>query len=737
MNVENKNIDERVKSIITLINDVRRSGSSARKYFSTHDVPVSIAQYHRHVRRYDKEGVDGLYDHRKDGNARKITSEIEYYLIGLLENNRESSASEIISKIDKRFNINVTHRAINNFRKTHGLERITKPDSHTEELQFPGFEIISALAYHTGIVDTWSDAIKNKIESIKDTELFKENQQLGADHPSKRNKGRFTARYNKLKDVRTTKFNSIEEKIQHKDLSCLQLLDTQTKTISRKNLAVLSLPLITLNGSIRNINKNIGNSLKHVCGYNYKHATIDKYLRELKYLQISSDFIKATADFWIKFWGNNNEQPTLLCYYIDGNTKPLWSSLRCKKSKVSMLGRVMNCLEQVFVHDFFGRPMYFQTYSGNANLGDKALSLMDDIEDYLKSISSDGKVNRVMIMDSAANGVSTLRSIANSNYYFITLLDENQITERKFKHVQQPVRYEYGDADLKDCVVELIDSKDSYIFECRGVIIGWDKGKRTVAVTNLPAEIVDSSGVVKSYFDRSPLQELQFRSMKAAVSIHRVMGYGKKKIKDKKMREKQKKVRKSIEKLCSELKEILDEIEKLKQELVPLYKEERRLKEKTIIKGGKREGDVSTMSTLKTCQKEIDCIHRAIRKIKKPHNEKFKRLQKLRKEWKRIQGKDYVYRVDVELDQLITCFRISFVNLCSFFLSHCIKDGRMELQTLIQSFFMLDGSITETNTERTITLLYLKSFCICRVDLSQECMKMVHIINPAIQPFTS
>jgi len=34
-------------------------------------------------------------------------------------------------------------------------------------------------------------------------------------------------------------------------------------------------------------------------------------------------------------------------------------------------------------------------------------------------------------------------------------------------------------------------------------------------------------------------------------------------------------------------------------------------------------------------------------------------------------------------------------------------------------------------------LLYLKSFCICRVDLSQECMKMVHIINPAIQPFTS
>lgn len=103
-------------------------------------------------------------------------------------------------------------------------------------MQFAGFEIISALAYHTGIVDAWSDAIKKHIKSVKDTDLFKENQQLGADHSSERNKGRFTADYNKLNGVRTAKFNSIEEKIRHKDLSRLQLLDTQTKTISRKTL---------------------------------------------------------------------------------------------------------------------------------------------------------------------------------------------------------------------------------------------------------------------------------------------------------------------------------------------------------------------------------------------------------------------------------------------------------------------------------------------------------------------
>jgi len=45
--------------------------------------------------------------------------------------------------------------------------------------------------------------------------------------------------------------------------------------------------------------------------------------------------------------------------------------------------------------------------------------------------------------------------------------------------------------------------------------------------------------------------------------------------------------------------------------------------------------------------------------------------------------------------------------------------------------------IKEEIGSNNTTNLYLKSFCICRVDLSQECMKMVHIINPAIQPFTS
>jgi predicted RNase H-like nuclease (RuvC/YqgF family) len=54
---------------------------------------------------------------------------------------------------------------------------------------------------------------------------------------------------------------------------------------------------------------------------------------------------------------------------------------------------------------------------------------------------------------------------------------------------------------------------------------------------------------------------------------------------------------------------------------------------------GKRDGDADTLSALKTCQKEINRIKRSISKLKKPIKAKFDKLQRLRKEWKRIRGK--------------------------------------------------------------------------------------------------
>jgi hypothetical protein len=57
------------------------------------------------------------------------------------------------------------------------------------------------------------------------------------------------------------------------------------------------------------------------------------------------------------------------------------------------------------------------------------------------------------------------------------------------------------------------------------------------------------------------------------------------------------------------------------------------------------------------------------------------------KEEKRLRGKDKVYRIDTELDRIMTCFKLSFVNLCSLFLKRCFNGEKMELLTLFESIF--------------------------------------------------
>ena len=192
----------------------------------------------------------------------------------------------------------------------------------------------------------------------------------------------------------------------------------------------------------------------------------------------------------------------------------------------------MNCLEQVFIHDGQGHPIYFQTFNGHADLGKNALKMMDTLSEYLEATTTlEGQftVNRILIMDAAGNGVKTLRELSDSDsdYYYITMLDSNLLNERKVKSKSGEKRYEYGDAHLVDCTLELEDSNDKgYIFETIAVEVQWDNGRTSVLITSVPETIFSADYVVKSYFDRWPAQELDFKDMKGVVNLHRVVGYG-------------------------------------------------------------------------------------------------------------------------------------------------------------------------------------------------------------------
>jgi hypothetical protein len=370
-----------------------------------------------------------------------------------------------------------------------------------------------------------------------------------------------------------------------------------------------------------------------------------------------------------------------------------------------MLGRVMNCLENVFIHDGKGHPLYFQTFQGHVDLGKHALEMQNKLMQLLDTPSAHVRVDRILIMDGGGNGVKTLRELSKSDEYFITILDDNQTKDRKFKHIREETEYEYGKANLTDCQIELLDSSEKdYIFECRAVIIKWNNGRKAVLVTDVPRELLNESEITKRYFDRWPMQEKTFREAKSVLCTNNIVGYGTKIESYDKMIDKHKEICETITKLKSKLKVPLKEIKEIDEQLSDLYMFERTLREKSEIIEGKRVLNEEDSIQLQHTEAEISkCLNKQ-KVIKGKNRDDFEKLEMCLKEEKRLRGKDKVYRIDLELDRIMTCFKMSFVNLCSFFLKRCFNGEKMELLTLFESIFQLDGSASISNEKKTIEL---------------------------------
>lgn len=703
--------DKRSSQILQLIQRVEQSGLSANQYFATHSTPISVIQYYRLKKRYEQQGVAGLEDQRHLGNARKLTPEQVELTRGVLAYNRALSSRAVQEELHQQWGIDVGLRRIEQYRQEFDLPRLRPKSVSEEAVSFAGIEIFAALAHHVGILECWNETIRQRMQQVQpDGSDTEDHRGKGDPLYARRRNGTFSPRYNRLARVRRMKFASISDKIENKDLSRLSLFQTQAATLDRKNLALLLLPLVTHNGAVRNLDTPLGNALEQACGYNYKHATIDKYLRELKYLQVSTQLIDCNAQFWSRFWKPYDaSDPKVMCYYIDGNVKPLWSSKRCRKGKVSMLGRVMGCLEQVVIHDGYGHPLYVRTFSGHADLQKYALKSMEELDNLLSEESSSrsqkSPCSRALIMDSAANAVHTLRAFSKSDYYYITLLDTNQIHPRKIKHLSPSQRYRYGEATLTESRIELIDSKQrDYIYESRAVQVHWDNGRECCLVSSIPKTIFDASEVVKAYFDRWPCCEKQYALMKSALCFFQVVGYGKKPVADENKIAQIEKLQTDLQHLQEELETPLSQITVQEQQLQTLFEQERSLKEKSQIKEGKRRQSHLDQETLERCQRDIRKIQRDIKKIEKPFQKSFSSLRQKSKEFSRIQGKREVYHVDVELDQLVTSFRLTLANLLAFLAKEILEDTPMEMNSLIQSILFLSGRIEHHPDRRKVYL---------------------------------
>src|SRR5437667_11150261 len=109
-------------------------------------------------------------------------------------------------------------------------------------------------------------------------------------------------------------------------------------------------------------------------------------------------------------------------------------------------------------------------------------------------------------MDAASNGVATLRAFASQEkYHYITALDDNQWNPRKVIEEGRAKRYYYGEATLRECRLELEDSRETgYLVEVRAVRADWGSAKRTVLITSVREGAVRATRGAKACFARWP-----------------------------------------------------------------------------------------------------------------------------------------------------------------------------------------------------------------------------------------
>lgn len=728
---------EKARLLERAIIEIRDNGQNIETIFVKYHIDYKIKSYYALKKRYEENGIEGLISQKhKCGRKKKSQCEEYDFIISLKKKLPHLTAKQIQKKLKESLNIEKSKSQINRIlskekqqNKVSTTEINAPKREHLFEetaINYAGLIFLLAAATETGFNDCFID-FQKRIISIAEDQSGSMKKQLHNEEDgvfSKDASGKFTT-YNAEKRIKgevSNRYKSVKARVKNRDLTKLRIVQTSDQTLIRKNLTVLCLPVITCHGRFAELNETLGNELSFFTGYDYRTSTIDKYMREQKYLQSSQILMAEMAGFWCRLWESKTaDKIKQVCYYFDGNRKALWSRYSVKQSKVTMIGRVMGCLEQVYIHGANGHPIMFQTFSGGAHLPTAIKSLHAQMDRIIPH-----PVSRISIFDAAANSVDFYESFKDDEY-FICVLDSNQykqdLSDFEIISEKQTPTGLYIEAKKN-----IKNSKNKQFYDVRTPIYKKIGGERYIAfVTNIPPEVMDIQSTVISYYQRWPCQEHSFRNMNSGVDLRTNYGYGKTKTINVVVQNKKKY-------LHEQIKSKQTKIEKLTQEQA-LLKEDATHHVNTLLKTIKENGlkidelkkqieKAPPLPKLKSLLKQLDELYKQqqkcqisilkkefqiVEKLKKfgdqqKRNESLK--QKHEKELNRISGKEIVYENDVELDQLLGIYKISLANLSAFVLKEYFDGLTLSLEKLLNKIYKRPGKIKSTENKSEI-IIYL------------------------------
>ena len=399
-----------------------------------------------------------------------------------------------------------------------------------QRLELGGMKLVEAAAEATGYVDALVDGVVQRIdEELWHAEAFR-GTEPEADVSDRDAFGRFISSYSERYRKNETDaigpgFFSVGQKRGDKDARLYHVSTAQRAVIKRKIEGMMYSPLVG-SGRWDGIRTPQGYLLGELCGYAYMPSTLDLFSREMKYLGVSDLLWEIHARKWLEQtarWGDARQMAVL---YIDETSKPVWTERFAESTRVSSVGRVMPGIEVISFNTGYGVPLWMVTSSGRTPLVKVVPQLLGDLQGKLGG----SEVGRIVVIDAEANSLPFLRGLEQGQPHraWVTRLKSSWLAGKRIFNRSNYRSYRSGDrvrmgvCDFKD--------REGNVFRMRVVEVERrTKGEVTYLGASMLLEQDEWSAeqIADLYFERWPAQESIFRSINQAVGFKDVHGYGK------------------------------------------------------------------------------------------------------------------------------------------------------------------------------------------------------------------
>ncbi len=640
-----------------------------------------------------------------------------------------TAGSEILAeRLSVAFDISVSPSAVQDALHQLGLARprgwpwwrmsTPTPVEEVQPLGLAGAELLKAVDEDCGAVAALTKAVGDRLEALPAP-----NDMVEHDRDDRDDRGRFLASYNEPQARREPelgdKFNSVADRRKSKNLPAMRVVAESPEVRHRKNLGLVLLPVVVRGTWWSALGHWRGAYLEDLVGYPYQPSTLDKYLRELKLAGCADASREAVASFWLGREGTPPDQATgSVVVYADTATKPLWTHHWTRATRVSKTGRVMPATSTLTLHSGAGTPLVYRSFCGYASLAGEIEATLAMYERH----AGEGTAQRLVVMDREAHAIWLFKLLESKRWGFVIPLRASVLGRNAKFEEEGPWRPYGSDGDeVRDAWLWLNDTRSGEQAK-RFRVLGRRRhrtGKVAWFATNRPSSEIPAEHGIRLYFDRWPAQEHVYRDGTGAVGLEVHHGYGKRKVENVVVIDRQEKLEGQVRRLEADIEnhgdraaELRGDLRALRQALdhaTPQVQQDRVDLDAAIgrDKPGairKRLGSLENWEAwLDDTRRKADRVQQKIAKAEHDATLASATVVAKRAEIERLASRRQIFTVDVELDEIMTAYKLTFMNLSSVLINDHLG-VQLELETLIDAVLSLPGERATTATTETIRI---------------------------------